>query len=190
MAIQLNNKTLEDEVVARVEKIYMHGFDRYLLWNYVPRDFWTKPFQELFPDNCVYNETDFNYSVCFTTYVHISPVNEEVGTREFSEYIEKNGTLDLLLVDISTLAPYATVRYIQYRFIDGKRDLFDSYVPFKKEHQEIGDKAKAYLQSKNITLLEDDVLFAKVNPKISLELRLDGVRVYNCLFHDSGVWPK
>ena len=186
----IKNKSLTDKVIADIEKIYLKGFERYLLWNYVPRDFWTQSFQELFPDKYVYNETDFNYSVCFTTYVHISPINKKIGTKGFREYIETNGYLDLLVVDISALAPYALVKYVQYRFINNEYMPFSSYAPFKEEHQVIGDKVKAYLQDKGITFLEDDILFEKVNPEISLENREDDVRVYNCLFDDSDTWPK
>ena len=110
--------------------------------------------------------------------------------KKFDFYIEKNGYIDSLVVDISTIAPYAIITYGQYKFIDGKNVPVDSYAPFDHEHKKYGDKVKTELEKKGITILDDEILLAKVDPEITLELRTEDVRVYNCLFHDIDGWPK
>ena len=184
------NKNKKEKVIIDIERIYKHGDCKYAIWNYVPNNFWSKPFKSWFPEMYSYNETDFNYSVCFTMYLNLSPINVTFFSQEFEDYIKENGCAYLLLTDISVVAPYAVVKYLQYKFIDGKIDIFDGYIPFKPEHAKYGDKLKKHLQEKNITTLEDEILFAKVDDKISLENRTKDVRVYNCLFNDLEGWPK
>lgn len=180
----------KEKVIDEIYTIYKQGNYRNMLWYYVPRDFWVEPFKKLFPNMYIYHDTDFNYSACFTMHINISPINGDMLSKEFDNYIEANGSVYSLLTDISTLAPYAIVKYIQYRIIKGEQIPFDSYSPFKKEHAKFGNKVKTFLQEKRISLLEDDILFAKVNEGISLENRTDDVRVFNCLFDDSDVWPR
>ncbi|MFC1894384.1 hypothetical protein ACFLYH_00360 [Candidatus Dependentiae bacterium] len=184
------NDPKKTTVISDVEMIYKHGDCKYAIWNYIPRGFWIQPFKDWFPDIYSYNATDFNYSVCFTMYLNLSPTKYQIGTKEFRNYVITNGVLDLLLADISVVAPYAVVKYLQYRFIDNNTKLFDSYTPFKPVHAKYGNKLKRHLQDRCITCLEDDILFAKVDDEISLENRTKDVRVYNCLFDDSDTWPK
>ncbi len=184
------NLIKKNKVLSDIKKIYKHGNCKYAIWNYVPYDFWIKPFKNWFPNMYSYNGTDFNYSVCFTTHLNLSPVKHQIGTEEFRDYMQTEKVLDLLLTNISVVAPYAIVKYLQYRLINKNTKLFSSYIPFKPEHAKYGDKLKEHLQEKNITCLEDDILFAKVDDKISLENRIEDVRVYNCLFNDTDVWPK
>lgn len=183
------NENKKDKVLSEIEQIYKHGDCKYAIWNYVARDFWVKSFGNWFPEIYSYNETDFNYSVCFTMYLNLSPINVSFYSKEFNDYIKKEGCVDLLLIHISVVAPYAVIKYLKYRFVDGEVKVFSSYVPFKPEHAKYGDKLKEHLEEKNITLLDDDILLLKVEG-VSLELRKEDVRVYNCLFEDSDGWPK
>lgn len=184
----MNN--LKQKVLFEIENIYKHGDIKYAIWNYVDRDFWDKHFKEWFPNLYSYNETDFNYSVCFTMYLNISPTKSEIGTEDFNDYINKNKEINLLAVDISVIVPYAIFKYMQYKLINGKKEIFIDYKPFNTEHAKYGNKVKEELEKKGITILEDEILFAKVDPEISLELRKKDVRVENCLFDDSETWPK
>ncbi len=184
----MNDK--KNKVISEIEQIYKHGDCKYAIWNYVARDFWIKLFKDWFLDLYFENKTDFNYSVCFTMSLNLSPINKGLMSQEFDNYIKEKGQVDFLVADISVVAPYATVRYVQYRLIDGKSIPFSSYVPFKPEHEKYGDKLKKHLKEKYITCLEDEILFSRVDDGISLENRTEDVRIYNCLFHDSDAWPK
>ena len=123
-------------------------------------------------------------------HLNVSPIQGTFFSREFDSYIEKNGQVDSLVIDISAIAPYAIIKYGQYKFADGKKVSFDSYTPFNTEHAKYGDKVKTELEKKGIILLDDEILFAKVNSYISLENRTEDVRVYNCLFYDIDGWPN
>ncbi|MCF7799857.1 hypothetical protein K9M16_02580 [Candidatus Babeliales bacterium] len=182
--------SLKQKVISKVENIYKHGDIKYAIWNYIERDFWVKYFEEWFPNMYLYNATDFNYSTCFTVTLNISPINGNFLSKNFDNYIEKKGYADLLSVDISVLAPYAIIRYVQYRLINKEYIPYNSYIPFNPEHEGYGNKVKEELEKRRISILEDEILFAKVDPEISLELRTEDVRVYNCLFDDVDGWPK
>ena len=180
----------KDKVISDIEMIYKHGDCKYAIWNYVPKNFWVKQFRDWFPDIYFENETDFNYSVCFSMSLSLSLINGGLMSKEFDDLIKEKGLVDFLVSDISVLAPYAIVRYVRYRLIDNESIPFSSYVPFESEHTKYGDKLKKHLQEKGITLLDDEILFAKVDAGISLENRTEDVRVYNCLFNDTDVWPR
>ena len=185
-------KTLKEQVLADVRAIYKNGDIKYAIMHYVPWDFWVEPFKKLFPEQYVYSGTDFNYSNCFSVRLNISHTNCEIGEKKFREYAKEKGYIDLLLTDISVVAPYAIVRYVRYVFKDDydPLELLGGYVPFKKDHKKYGEAIKKYLRDKYITCLEDNILFEKVDEDIALELRTEDVRVYNCLFDDIDGWPK
>ncbi|MFC1894445.1 hypothetical protein ACFLYH_00680 [Candidatus Dependentiae bacterium] len=54
--------------------------------------------------------------------------------------MQTKAIIDLLSADISVVAPYAVVKYLQYRFVAGEVKVFSSYVSFKPEHAKYGDK--------------------------------------------------
>ncbi|MFC1894382.1 hypothetical protein ACFLYH_00350 [Candidatus Dependentiae bacterium] len=183
------NNNIKNKVMLDIEQIYKHGDCKYAIWNYVPNKFWVKSFNDWFPEKYSYNETDFNYSVCFTMYLNLSPINASFYSNEFDAYLKEKGYADLLLTHISVIAPYSIINYLQYRLVDGEVKVFSSCLPFKPKHAKYGDKLKKHLQAKNITFLDDEILLIKTKG-ISLELRKEDVRVYNCLFEDSDGWPK
>ncbi len=183
------NDELKNEVLAGIDGVYKNEDCKYAIWNYVARDFWVDSFKNLFSEMYFYNETDFNYSVCFTMYLNLSAINATFYSREFDYYLREKGSIDLLLIHISAIAPYATIKYLQYKIVDGEKKIFSRYTSSKPEHAQYGSKLKQSLKDRNIICLEDDILLLKVEG-ISLELRENDVRVYNCLFEDSEGWPK
>ena len=180
------NKDLKEKVLKKVRLIYKEQYGARAAWShYAPWDYWVEPFQKLFPDNYVYSETDFNYSVCFKISVSLSPVTGDITSKEFDSYVDKNGLADFLVVEVSAVAPYANLYYVRYKIENGKYIPHSNVIPFEKEHAKYGEEVEEYLKTKDITCLPKDILFSNVGEGISLELRKRDVKIYHCLFHDS-----
>ena len=182
----MEKKDLKEDVLDSVRLIYKEQYGaRAALLAYAPWDYWVEPFQKLFPDLYVRSETDFNYSVCFKVIINLSPITGDIFSDEFRGYIDKNGFVDVLVVEISAIAPYANLYYVRRKKENGKYIPHSNVIPFEKEHAKYGEEVEEYLKTKDITCLPKDILFSNVGEGISLELRKRDVKIYHCLFHDS-----
>jgi len=152
-----------NNVTRYIEDIYTRGNTKYILKNYVNSDYWTAKIQAFFNSYYVENLTDYNYSTCFTMYINISDTTAEVGTEEF--------------------APFAVIKYIKYEYDNGNFSYEDSFLPYMHSHYVLDDKIKEFLEKNNVHLLGSDILSLEID-NISLELKEEGVTVYNCLFED------
>lgn len=166
-----------------INRVYKKGDIKYLLSKYIDINYWENELSTFFPNKGIENFTDFNYSTCFTMYINISDTSAKIGTQEFDDFIIGNGCAYRVQVQISVIAPYATVKFIKYEY-DGKRIKFTSKnSPFLEEHLIISNKVNQFLYKFNLELLGDEVLSLQV-ADVSLELRQENVTVYNCLFED------
>ncbi len=172
-----------NNVTRYIEDIYTRGNTKYILKNYVNSDYWTAKIQAFFNSYYVENLTDYNYSTCFTMYINISDTTAEVGTEEFRNFIKDFGPLYRIQIQISAIAPFAVIKYIKYEYDNGNFSYEDSFLPYMHSHYVLDDKIKEFLEKNNVHLLGSDSLSLEID-NISLELKEEGVTVYNCLFED------
>ncbi|WP_238882251.1 hypothetical protein [Clostridium sp. YIM B02551] len=171
-------------IINDVEAIYDRGEMSYPLSTYVDRDIWKRRFQENFPDKYIDNLTDFNYNKCFTVCIHLSDANAGIGSKEFDEYIIKNGVVYEALIEISALFPYCILKYSKYYFLEGEIENECRDIPYCKEHTKFDQEIRDILDRSKLILLDDEVLMTEI-PGKSLELREAPVSAYNCLFQDT-----
>lgn len=174
---------MKEKVLHDINRIYKNGYVEYILYKYIRKDYWYLSLKEYFPNSTIENLTDFNYSKCFTMCINISCTKAHIGTSEFGEYIKTNDSLDRVQLQISVLAPYATIKYVRYKLIDGKITYSDSLKPYKEKDSLLGNKIIEFLKINNLIVLGEDILSLQV-PQVGLELRKENVTVYHCLFED------
>jgi len=88
-----------------------------------------------------------------------------------------------LEIQISVLAPYATVKYLKYFKQNGETKIEYSNNPFLEEHIMYQTKVNNFITDSKLTILDDKQLMLEV-PEIRLEIREEKASVYNCLFED------
>ncbi|GAC43599.1 hypothetical protein [Paenibacillus popilliae] len=176
---------MRDDVLSNIERLYSKGDFQYILAKYVDKQYWISKFKEKLEEVFVDNLTDFSYSTCFSYFIQ-SSLNPKLrlGSDEFNDYLKKNFEIKGVMVLISVIAPYSVVKYVRYHYNDKAIQLHEDYSPLDKETKRIGKCILELLNKKGIMNLDETVLNVGV-PNISLELREEGVTIYNCLFEDS-----
>ncbi len=172
-----------DEIVRKIRSIYKNGNISYLLFNYVDKNFYYNNLKELFPYNYIYNQTDFNYEKCIFMVINLSQTNAEIATPDFREFINKNGSLYQLTVEVSLLSPYCVFTYCRYYLENNLIKLEEKESPFISEHEIFDNKIKSWALYNKLIQLKKEILDIPI-PGIKLELRKKNVTVYNCLFAD------
>ncbi|MCY7855125.1 hypothetical protein [Bacillus sonorensis] len=176
---------MKQTVLNTIEELYHNGDFGYVLFNYVDTEVWSEKFINEIKEIYVDNLTDFNYSKCFTLFIQPSMNPKlKIGTNEFNSFIKENGYLTGILVYISAIAPYASIKYIKYEHAENEIEIKEQYQPFDESTKQIANKIINYLEKENIQILQEDLLEITV-PNISLELKEEDVTIFNCLFEDS-----
>lgn len=175
---------LKEELISTVKKLYKKGEYGYVLLNYAYKNYWIEKIKKILPNNYIENQTDFNYSTCYTTYINVSDVAAGYLDRNFDEYIKNNGKLYLIVLNVSAIAPYATFTYHYYTFEVGEKKVYTSYSPFTEEDSQVGVQLKNFLHNLGIKVLQDKELLSLIVPGVTLELKKDRVTIYHCLFED------
>lgn len=172
-----------ETILQDIRKVYKNGDIKHILNEYVDKDYWIYEIKNFLSNNTIENQTDFNYSTCFTMCINISDVLADVGTNEFDEYIKNTGFLYRIQIQISIIGPYATFKYIKYEY-DGKNINFnESTKPFISGHSVIGNQVEKFIKDHNLFLLNQEILSVEVKDVV-LELKESDVTIYNCLFED------
>lgn len=172
-----------NSIVSEIQEIYQTGVPNYVV-RYINRDYWQEKINKFFKDSSIENETDFNYSKCFSLKINISPSQETI-----QEYLRSHQHHYSLLIQVSILAPYGMLKFQRYSLENNFAILDASDIPYLSEHQDFLRLAEKFFEHYRITLLKDDLLKLPV-PGITLELREGNPSVYNCLFEDlASIYP-
>jgi hypothetical protein len=172
------------ELLQKIKNLRQKGDYCYALRKYVDRYTWAKKISEQFGEYYIDNTTDFNYGVCFSSILNITPIHAKFTSKEYREYLRENKVVYSISIEVSAIAPYACIRYSKRTSNPSPPSTVEvSYSPFCKEHGEIGEKVLQYLIQEKLTVLDEAVLTTVV-PDVQLELRTENVQIYHCLFED------
>ncbi|MGP1910118.1 hypothetical protein ACTSEZ_18255 [Metabacillus sp. JX24] len=157
----------------------------YVLAKYVDKGYWVSQLynevEEIFIDNL----TDFSYSTCFSYFIQLTlSSNYRIGSEEFTHFLKEKKEIIGVMVLISSIAPYAAIKFSKYTFKDGAVHLHETYSPLNKETERISERIIEILNSDGIQSLEESILNTLV-PNVSLELKEKDVTIFNCLFEDN-----
>lgn len=174
---------MKEQLIDEITKLRNKGYYNYVLVKYVNRDFWLEIFNEYLKGYYIDNLTDFNYATCFTFCINISDIKESFTSTIFRNYLKNNDVFSIY-VEISAIAPYASIRY-QKRMHSSKpeNELEFSDEPYIEEQKIVYMKIKKILELHNIRILDSKLLSIEI-PNIKLELRESHIQVYHCLFQD------
>lgn len=174
---------MENLLIEEIKQLYQNKNLHYPL-RYVNLNHWSTKLENEIQNINIDNLTDFNYSTCFSLFIYPSSiVRLTIGTREFNEYLANYGKLNAVMVSISAIAPYAVFKFWRYTYLEGEIALEESLQPYDEVTRHIADEVVNLLASQGIRILDEQLLSVKV-PNVSLELKTEGVTIYNCLFED------
>lgn len=127
----------------------------YIQRKYINREFYTKKLQMLFPDQKIYNISDFNETTCFTYFI---PLGKDmvIGTDSFEEYIiSNNEILYYAEILISTISPIIAVHFFKYSKDGDELKVESKDLPFEDEHKYIFEKIDLFAQKNRLSLIDD-----------------------------------
>lgn len=175
---------MRDKLLWWVEKLRRKGDYTYVLMKYVDRNYWTQKLQAVFPEYYFDNTTDFNYTSCYALSLNISPIHATFTSKEFYEYLEQNGVVYSIYIEISAIAPYALFRYQKRIYNSSPQSKIElSFTPYDQEQSQLGVRLRDFLEKEKLTILDEELMSLEI-PDINLEMRDSHVQVYHCLFQD------
>lgn len=142
------------------------------------------------PQNFYYNDTDWNYSTCFSfnfmleegvPYPHISHMGVVNLLKKLKHPIYK------VCFDISAIMKFYRYIFISIELIENDKKIkyIKTMKPFKENYMKTVNLIEKILNQNNFYKIDENILSLKI-PKIKLDYSKKGeVSVYNCLFHDS-----
>ena len=142
------------------------------------------------PDNFYYNETDWNYSTCFSfnfmleegiPYHHVSHIGVVNLLKKIKHPIYK------VCFDISSIMKFYKYIFVSIELIENDKKIkhIKTMKPFKENYIKTVNLIEKVLNENDFYKIDENILSLKT-PKIKLDYAKKGeVTVYNCLFHDS-----